>query len=346
MHIRGMNRGSLVTATLALAFAQGAAAQMPAPAPALAAPTTPMLAPVMVPNPSETADVLWDSDAIARLKPGQFHWAEAIAPEGPVLIIVSLPLQRAFIYRNGVRIGVTTVSTGRAGHLTPTGTFPILAKDANHVSNKYKIPGTSVYAPMRDSQRLTRDGIFLHAGKVGARPNSHGCVHLPAAFARTLFAITTTGATTVDITDTGTMPLIATTAPLLDNDDAAAPGPAGNFTWSPTASPTGPLTIVISGADRRLVVLRDGIEIGSSDITTLVPITDSQAFTLNSADAQGRRWLHLPIPGDSSAGALPLADARLPPAFRSELLAVLVPGTTLLVTPAPLSAYGRKAPVR
>jgi hypothetical protein len=305
-----------------------------------------MPAPVTPPFPTETADILWDSDAIARLKPGQFHWAEAIAPEGPVLIIVSLPLQRAFIYRNGVRIGVTTVSTGRRGFVTPTGTFQILSKDANHVSNRYKIPGTKVFAPMRDSQRLTQDGIFLHAGTVAARPNSHGCVHLPAAFARTLFAITTTGATTVDITDTGTMPLIASIAPLLD--DGSDPAPAGNFTWSPTVSPTGPITIVISGADRRLVVLRAGIEIGSSDITLTVPITDSHAFTLNSVDAQARRWLHLPIPGDSDAdaGSVPLIGARLPPAFRTELLAVLVPGTTLLVTPAPLTAYGRKALVR
>ena len=50
------------------------------------------------------------------LKPGQWVWAPEISPEGPVVVYVDLTRQIADIYRNGVRIGVSTVSTGKPGH--------------------------------------------------------------------------------------------------------------------------------------------------------------------------------------------------------------------------------------
>ena len=42
-------------------------------------------------------------------------------------------------------------------------------------------------------QRLTWDGIALHAGHVPAEPASHGCIRLPRVFARNLFGITALG---------------------------------------------------------------------------------------------------------------------------------------------------------
>jgi hypothetical protein len=56
---------------------------------------------------------------IEALKPGEYLWAPAIAPAGPVLAIVSLPVQRMYVYRNGLLIAVTTVSTGTKGRETP-----------------------------------------------------------------------------------------------------------------------------------------------------------------------------------------------------------------------------------
>jgi len=44
-------------------------------------------------------------------------WGESVA-EGPVVMVVSLNEQHAYVYRNGVLIGATTVSTGRPGRLT------------------------------------------------------------------------------------------------------------------------------------------------------------------------------------------------------------------------------------
>jgi lipoprotein-anchoring transpeptidase ErfK/SrfK len=93
-----------------------------------------------------------------------------------------------------VAIGVSTVSSGQPGHDTPTGAFRILEKDVDHHSSLYD------NAPMPFMQRLTWDGVALHAGQVMAEPASHGCVRLPRGFARHLFGATAVG-TRVVITD-------------------------------------------------------------------------------------------------------------------------------------------------
>ena len=43
-----------------------------------------------------------------QLKPGQWVWAPNVAQAGPLLIYVDLSRQLASVYRNGVRIGVST----------------------------------------------------------------------------------------------------------------------------------------------------------------------------------------------------------------------------------------------
>ncbi|HET9638359.1 MAG TPA: L,D-transpeptidase family protein [Allosphingosinicella sp.] len=124
----------------------------------------------------------------AVLSPGEFAWQPERSPQGEVEIVVSIPLQRAYVYRGGTLIGVTTVSTGKPGHRTPTGRFDILEKRAKHFSNLYN------NAPMPFMQRLTWGGVALHAGQIPGRPASHGCVRLPLAFARNLFSVTKVGA--------------------------------------------------------------------------------------------------------------------------------------------------------
>src|ERR1700742_3625766 len=146
--------------------------------------------------------------AIANLKPGQYLWAPNIAPSGPLLIIVSIPRQLAFVYRNGVLIGVTTVSTGMKGHATPTGVFTVLQKKVTHYSNLYNS------APMPYMQRLTWDGIAMHAGNLPGYPASHGCVRMPKSFSQLLYGTTKLGMTVV-VTDSETVPRLAPTPDLL-----------------------------------------------------------------------------------------------------------------------------------
>lgn len=136
------------------------------------------------------------------LSPGEFVWQPERAPQGEVEIVVSIPLQRAYVYRGGTLIGVTTVSTGKPGHRTPTGKFDILQKRAKHFSNLYN------NAPMPYMQRLTWGGIALHAGQIPGRPASHGCVRLPLAFAKNLFGVTSMGGS-VHIVDKSPAPLEA-----------------------------------------------------------------------------------------------------------------------------------------
>src|SRR5918993_5132062 len=142
---------------------------------------------LMVCTPVQSAHATEASATIsetASLRPGEFVWQPELAQQGAVEIVVSIPHQRAYVYRGGTLIGVTTVSTGRPGHETPVGTFTILQKRREHYSNLYN------NAPMPFMQRLTWDGVALHAGEIPDRPASHGCIRLPAGFARSLFAVT------------------------------------------------------------------------------------------------------------------------------------------------------------
>ena len=120
------------------------------------------------------------------LKAGQWLWYPERSLYGPVTVIVSLSDQLAFVYRNGIRIGVTTISSGRSGFETPTGVFTVFQKEKLHLSKKYN------NAPMPDSQFFF-GGAALHAGGLPGYPSSHGCVHLPTQFASLLFEITHSG---------------------------------------------------------------------------------------------------------------------------------------------------------
>lgn len=97
-------------------------------------------------------------EAAERLRPGEYLWAPEIAPEGPVLLVISLATQRAVLYRNGIPIGISTVSTGRPGYRTPTGIFTVLQRQVEHYSSLYN------NAPMPYMQRLTWGGVALHGG--------------------------------------------------------------------------------------------------------------------------------------------------------------------------------------
>jgi len=139
---------------------------------------------------AQAATGLTPASAASSVAPGRFVWRDdAASAAGPLRVLVSLPLQLAFVFKGSALVGVSSVSSGVAGYDTPTGTFTILQKDKDHKSNIYDD------APMPYMLRLTWDGVALHAGKVTGEPASHGCVRLPAAFARKLYDIADLGAT-------------------------------------------------------------------------------------------------------------------------------------------------------
>ncbi|MCK8457737.1 L,D-transpeptidase family protein [Sphingomonas faeni] len=139
--------------------------------------------------------------AATALSPNQFVWKDNGSSE-PVSIVISLLEQRAFVYRGSTMIAATTISSGKDGKDTPLGTYPILQKNAVHKSNLYND------ASMPFMQRLTWDGIAIHAGRNPGFPDSHGCIRVPLGFAKQLFGVTTLGTavTVMDDFEGGVMP--------------------------------------------------------------------------------------------------------------------------------------------
>lgn len=264
------------------------------------------------------------AEAAARLRPGQYLWAPQVAPSGPMVMIVNLKTQRATVYRNGLPIGITTISTGRRGHETPPGVYTILQKDADHRSSIYD------NAPMPFMQRLTWDGIALHGGHLPGYPASHGCIRLPEAFAKLLFRETRIGMLVV-VARLEAMPAMAITqaAPLSSER-------AETVLWRAEGQAAAPLSIVVSTADREVRVIRDGKEIGAAPVTFSAEVPGPVAYQRQS-DGQ---WLRLLLPGQDQATATDLGQGviQVDPAFRERVLATAGPGSTVVVTPDRLHA--------
>ncbi len=271
-----------------------------------------------------------------HLKPGEWVWAPAVAPSGPVLIYVDLSSQIAMVYRNGIRIAATTVSSGKSGHDTPTGVFTILQKDAKHRSSLYSS------APMPFQERLTWDGVALHAGGLPGYPESHGCVHLPYEFARQLFAITDLGVTIVVEGDAQAHIRTSENSLLVPFNRRGEPVEhlalrgGEQYRWNPEAAPEGPLSIIVSKLDQRIVVLRGGTEIGCS--VAIVKDTDpgSHVITLTTRNGQPH-WVYVGMAGHEDDEGREVDEAitnrvDMPRAFYQLLKASLRPGATILVT--------------
>jgi lipoprotein-anchoring transpeptidase ErfK/SrfK len=116
---------------------------------------------------------------------------EAAKPQGPLVIAISINKQNMKIYDANGFFAETPISTGMAGHATPTGVFSVIQKQKLHHSNIYS------GAPMPFMQRITWSGIAIHAGVLPGYPASHGCIRMPMAFAVKMYGWTRMGARVV-----------------------------------------------------------------------------------------------------------------------------------------------------
>ena len=273
------------------------------------------------------------------------EWHPERSTTGPVLVVVSLDDQWAYVYRNGVEIGRCAVSTGKPGHSTPTGIFSILNKDADHRSSTYN------NASMPYSERLTWDGVALHAGGLPGYPSSHGCVHLPFEFSKQLFGVTHKGGTVI-ITKSGVVPrsdkaiieleAIAQSAQLQDldsGDDSFLNNPKKNG---------GHLSLIISSADQRIEVMQGGELIGKAPIALRPNLGKlPHAAYLKLAPIEGNKhtgWATVDIAeGDAemSAGEVLGSNVRMPVRFAKKLGKILEPGTLLITTPDSMGGTNR-----
>lgn len=143
---------------------------------------------LVAPHPAAARPAADIETRAASLRAGQYVWQEEQARAGPVEIVIGLKQQRAWVFRSGTLIGVSTISSGKRGKESPIGRFEILEKRKVHRSNRYDD------APMPFMQRLNWYGVALHGGHVPAYPASQGCIRLPMGFAEKLFAATSLGA--------------------------------------------------------------------------------------------------------------------------------------------------------
>jgi hypothetical protein len=274
--------------------------------------------------------------SVARhLKPGEYVWAPELAPAGPALAIVNLETQRLVLFRDGLPIAASTVSSGSKGHETPTGVFQILQKHAEHYSSTYN------NAPMPNMQRLTWQGVALHAGNLPGYPASHGCVRLPHTFSELLFGATQTGMTVV-ITSHPHVPYHAE-EPDVDMDSAATHNLRKSITNAPfewNAKPSDDIaSVIISKADHRAIVVRDGHQIGSAPVYVHGQLHGAMAYVLESWDSKGMHWIKVQLSGSGrgmEVGANEGEHFDAPANFRHHLHSVLRPGSVIVVTPATL----------
>lgn len=123
-------------------------------------------------------------------------------------IVIDLSDQRALFYKGDQLVGSSPVCTGSAQFPTPTGSFRVIEKDADHYSSVYgdwvdkhgavlqtqidnrkdpRPPGARFDgAKMFWFMRIT-GGVGMHEGYLPGYADSHGCIRLPSEMARIYF---------------------------------------------------------------------------------------------------------------------------------------------------------------
>lgn len=135
------------------------------------------------------------------------YWDGDGMPGSPS-IRISLGEQRAYFFKGGELVGVSTVSTGREGFDTSGGSFKIIQKDKDHKSSLYgdyvdaygnvvikdidvkkdpKPPGAIFDGAKMPYFMRVHGGTGMHAGFLPGYPASHGCIRMPEFMAEAFF---------------------------------------------------------------------------------------------------------------------------------------------------------------
>jgi hypothetical protein len=245
-----------------------------------------------------------DLDEIKALKHGEFIWRPELSPRGPVVILVSIPHQIVHVFRNGLAIAASTCSSGARGHATPTGVFTILQKHKDHYSSTYN------NAPMPNMQRLTWQGIALHAGHLPGYPASHGCIRLPVRFSELLYSVTQHG-TPVIIADNDSPHSSALEAGLMLPQGVAADAVATKRkAWQSTKAKVEPdevvSSILVSGADRKAYLMIDGVMRFETPISVVDPTkplgTELYSLIGPTPDGHFLQWTAFGLGGNPDSG--------------------------------------------
>jgi hypothetical protein len=228
--------------------------------------------------------------------------------------------------------------------------FSILEKQQTYRSKKYND------APMPNMQRLTWTGIAMHSGQLPGYAASHGCVRLPYDFSQLLFTTTKSGGTVIIGDGKTPVPRLASNpglmlAPKDFSPEMLHPLGKNDYDWHPERSPEGPITIVISSADKAMYVYRNGdpigrasVEVGGKGLTgreklgnhvfTMLEGTTGKPsrFTPKHEEA---RWMRVTSEGKAVDAETLASRLHFSPEFADKLANELKPGTTVIVTDYP-----------
>ncbi|MDA0181907.1 L,D-transpeptidase family protein [Solirubrobacter phytolaccae] len=120
-------------------------------------------------------------DAPATLKP--------VSRKPGLHVEVDRSRQLLLVVEDGTVERIYSVSTGKQGYETPAGTFKVGRKELRSWSVPYMVwlPYASYF----------NGGVAFHAGTTDVERASHGCVRVPAAFARELYDLLEPGTTVI-----------------------------------------------------------------------------------------------------------------------------------------------------
>jgi L,D-transpeptidase catalytic domain len=199
---------------------------------------------------------------------------------------------------------------------------------------------------------VTWGGIALHAGNLPGYPDSHGCIRLPLEFSKLLFGVTMKGATVI-IADEHSAPAETVHPGLFftQSGEESEPEAAGQFEWNPAKSASGPVSLLVSSADKTLYVYRNGIQIGRASIPNsqaASPLNNRVFSALNGADEQGHlRWVEVTATGKASSSESLFEAAQksgLSPEFLAKAKEAIIPGATIIFTDKPVDPTTQSAP--
>lgn len=198
MGILGVSAGLALPGALGPApAADRAIAQAPAVASPVAAPVAaPIAAGVTTLPTTTTAPRTTTAKAAAKrttAKPTTTTTATKASSGMPCSIsgdgaCVDLSAKRVWLVQGGEVVRTASMTSGRPGERTPTGTFHVTWKDADHRSSEFND------APMPWSV-FFNGGIAFHTGSLSRQ--SAGCIHLSDSVARTFFRTLSVGDTVV-----------------------------------------------------------------------------------------------------------------------------------------------------
>src|SRR5213596_4399280 len=204
-------------------------------------------------------------------------------------------------------------------------------------------------------------GIAMHSGQLPGYAASHGCVRLPYDFSQLLFAMTSRGETVV-IGDSKTpTPYLASNpglmlAPKDFTPEMLRPLAHNDYDWHPERSTSGPITMVVSAADKAIYVYRNGNPIGRApvEVSGLGKLGDHVFSLLEGTTARqsslapgraARRWMSVTSSGRSVPAEKIASRLRINPEFAHKVYDTIEPGTTVIITDQPVVRSRRNAAI-